>query len=769
MISRRDAHLVGAVAVTAGVVAALAGCEPTGAAVPDAVLTMALAGFVTWLGASVPWWAITVSGGLVGVVAAAEAQVAWVTVAWAAVTLGLVIGGVNSNQPALRAVAVGAVVQVALRLAWNPFFLAPALVAAAALGLLAVVGWRRRRRPVRLRVLWAAAALAGAAVLAAAAFGFAAWRVRDDASDGYHAMLEALELLQDGELTAARGVLLEASGHLHTASAGLDGPLTQPARLVPGLAQNRNIAADLMRSTADAADAVSAALDTVDLERLRIVDGAIDLDALAQLEPPLAELEATVLELQGVLRRSQSPWLVGPLSTRLDSARVRADQVAVQAVGSHAAARHGPALLGRDGPRRYLVAFTNPAESRGQSGVMGNWSELTITRGRIEHTASGRTNDLSQAIDASPPIRLDMPADYLARHAGYGADRGDGGVDRKYWVNAFVSPDAPSVGRVLAQLYTDSTGRTVDGVLIIDPRAIGGILQVTGPIRVDGLPERLSAGNAERFLTLDQYEFAENEREDFLAAATTAMFDQLLGSTLPPPQQLGRAVGPAATEGHLTAWMARPDEQRLLELVGMDAAMPVLADLPATDALAITANNASGNKIDTFLERSIVYRPVVDERSGQVAAELEITVTNTAPPAGYNDYVIGNLLGEPPGTNRMLVELWSALEFDTVQIDGADASAPASAELGWNIVTLMVDVPPGGTTVVTASLAGAVRPGDYQLVYRPQPLPRPDTVDVVARTADGDTVLSVDEPVLRRSLITRAGVAAWRPSDHPAR
>ena len=82
----------------------------------------------------------------------------------------------------------------------------------------------------------------------------------------------------------------------------------------------------------------------------------------------------------------------------------------------HAAAEVGPALLGADGPRRYFVAFTNPAEARGQSGLMGNWSELTIDEGRIELTDTGRTAVLDRGIDNSDPIFLDMPEEYFDRY-----------------------------------------------------------------------------------------------------------------------------------------------------------------------------------------------------------------------------------------------------------------------------------------------------------------------------------------------------------------
>ncbi|MFP5487594.1 MAG: DUF4012 domain-containing protein, partial [Acidimicrobiia bacterium] len=398
-ITRTDSVLIAVVAAVAGVLACLAGCEPTGNTVPDVILTFAVAALVTWLGASAPWWALFVGAVAASVAALGGAPFVLVVVAWVAAAAAGVIGEYRYNQPVLRAAIAGAVVQVVLRLEWSPFFLASALTAGAVLALIAITGWQRRRSHVRRWVLWGTAGAVAVGVLATAAFGVSALRIRGQATEGYQDMLLALDLLESGELDEAPDALATAAAGLSEAADGVDGALSQPARLVPVVAQNRDITADVLRRAAAAADAAGTALSSVDLDRLNIVDGRIDVAALADVEPALAELESTVLDLREVLDRTDSPYLVGPLASRLESARERADQVAVHAVASHAAARVGPAILGADGPRRYFIAFTNPAEARAQSGLMGNWSEVTITDGRIEVTRSGRTAELERGID----------------------------------------------------------------------------------------------------------------------------------------------------------------------------------------------------------------------------------------------------------------------------------------------------------------------------------------------------------------------------------
>ena len=59
-------------------------------------------------------------------------------------------------------------------------------------------------------------------------------------------------------------------------------------------------------------------------------------------------------------------------------------------------------------------------------------------------------------------------------------------------------------------------------------------------------------------------------------------------------------------------------------------------------------------------------------------------------------------------------------------------------------------------------LSGEVAPSNYELIYRPQPLPNPDRLIVDARTADGDEIFGFDGVLERRSVLSADGVNAWR-------
>jgi hypothetical protein len=761
-ITRSDAVVIAVLAAVSAVVAMFAGCSPTGEPVPDAILCGAVAALVTWLGASAPWWAlVAASGG--ALVASFGGAVVWSALAVVAVVAAAAVAYFGLSLAPVRAAVAAVVVQVAFRLDFSPFFLSSAIIAGALLLLLGVAGFLRRQRFVRRRVLWGAVGVSVFVVFAGAGLAVAAAANRDAASTGYVAMLDGLEYMQDGDVPAATGSLWTAAEELSEASGGLGGILTQPARMVPVLAQHRNAGAELLGRAADAAESAAMTLRAVDLEQLRIENGVIDLAALESLAAPLADLDATVAELRRSIADAESPWLVAPFRSRLDTAADRAEQVGRQATALSATADIGPQMLGADGTRRYFLAFVNSSEARGHSGLMGNWSELTLRNGRLQVTRSGRTAQLQRAITADPPVIIDAPSEFFVRYGPYGANRSGEGVHPDLWSNVTMPPDMPTVGNVMTQLYEVWSGYPIDGAFVFDPAGIAALLELTGSISVPELDQQLTARNVEQFLLVGQYEFEESEREDFLESITDAVVDQVLSSTLPAPQVLATTLADPALTGHISGFAVRPEEQQLFQLVGMDASMPRLFDNAWNgDGVAVVNDNASLNKIDSFLQRSIVYRATVDESDGSVDATLQVTFTNDAPSTGYADYVIGNRVGLPRGTNRTLLTLYSPHDIVEYRLDGRAVDLLTQREFGWNATPFFIDVPPGSSRVIEVVLAGEIAPGPYRLAYRPQPMPRPDRVSIEVTTTSGRRVASHDGPLVRRSVLTADGIEAWR-------
>ncbi len=756
-ITPRDAALVGAVACTGAVVALFAGCSPTGSAVPDGVLTASFVAFVTWAAASAPWWALV---GAAGAVAVLSISSPWlVALAAIAIAIGAGLGLERNSLPFARAASAAITMHVAVRLDWEPFFASRGLMAAGVAALLGVAGLSRRSRVTRRKVTRGLLAVGAFALVALIGLGVGGGVAHSNATRGYERLVEGLSHARNGDPIAASASLRLAATQLRTAERRWTALWSQPARLVPVLAQNRSAIGEVLDRAAAAADAAADALGLIDLDQLRVVGGVVDVEALALLARPLSDLERTATQLADALGSVDTPWLFGPVRDRVDTAHELAVEVARQAHTTSTVATVGPAMLGNDGARRYLVAFTSPGEARGTSGLMGNWAEITVTKGALQLTASGRTSVLIDALRANGEASLTASPDYFSRYGPFGAGDGTAAtpVQPKFWSNITMSPDMPSVGSAMAQLYDQATDRRVDGVIVIDPEGLAALLELTGPVTVPDAGITLTSVTVQQYLLFDQYTRAEADREDVLEAVTKATVARVLSAALPGPSVLARELGPAALEGHISMWAERADEEALMVLTGTDASMP---QLNGRDGLAVVNNNASGSKIDTFLRRSVRYTAGVNERTGQIQATLTITLENTAPTTGYPEYVIGNVIDLPIGTNRTLLSVYTPLAFTSATLDGQPVGLTTGSESGWQVHSAVITLAPAQTSTLVVSLDGSLRPGDYALVYRPQALASPGQFFAEVTNQNGTTVAGYAGTLRRRSVLSSDGLSS---------
>lgn len=712
--------MVWAIAVAAAVLGALAGCEPTRTGWFDPLLTGAMAGLVVLAGATAPWWA---AGSAAAVLAVVE-HAAWALgVSVAAFAVMVVIGLRRESAGTLRALAALAVTQVALRLGMERPFAISAVIAALAMGVILVTGISRRPQRIRRLATRTVLGIGGFYLFAALCAGIAGLAARSSLSEGVRTAVDGLRAVRSGDADGAAAALSESADALGSARRTIDSPLMWPGRLVPGLGQHVDSAVRLVHAGGDAARVVSKTVAAVDPDSVRVRSGLVDLDAIDRLRDPIELTRDAMGDLQRAVDESRSGWLVGPFADRFRRLAEETARADLQARNAYEAAALAPQLLGRDGKRVWLVLFTTPAESRGLGGFIGNFAEIETERGQIRIVKQGTNVQLING-GANPDDRtITGPADYLTRYGPYGAGRNGGPMERFFWVKVNMAPDLPTVARVVAEVYPQSGGRPIDGVIVADPYALQSVVRLTGPLSVPGTDTVLNPGNIVRYLLVDQYrEFATQNsvRRDALSDVADQAISKLLTTDLPSPVVIAQAFGGVLTSGHLMIWSLRDDDVGPITRLGIGGALPE----PVSDGTFFTVNNAGPSKLDSFLQQSMSYRAFVDERSGQVAADVEIRLRNTLPnPSPLPDDLIGNTRGLPLGTNRTLLTVYSPLQVVGATVGGQAQAFGTTAELGWLAHDTPVDIPPGGETVVRLRLAGTVGVNDgYSWAFRPQPL-----------------------------------------------
>ena len=341
---------------------------------------------------------------------------------------------------------------------------------------------------------------------------------------------------------------------------------------------------------------------------------------------------------------------------------------------------------------------------------MGSWGELVTDGGRLELTRTGQLRELTEGGPDPDARRIEGHPEFVA-HWGQGPAR--------YWGLIGFSPDFPTVGSIIAQLYPESGGEEIDGVIAIDPAGFAALLELSGPVTVEGFDGQLGPENAEQVLLHDQYldDGEEADREAFLEAAIRALFDELTAGELPGPQSISAALAPMVDGRHVQLFALEDDEQRFFEAIGADGA----AERRQSDGVGMVGQNYNGNKIDYFLRRSLTYDVVWDPATGRVEGTLEVELTNEAPASGLPRSVIGwggdegfNELPVADGENLMYLSLYAALQLDDLTVDGQPIELNRVVEdLGFVSYDAYVRVPSQTTKVVRATVSGQVEPGPH--------------------------------------------------------
>jgi Protein of unknown function (DUF4012) len=675
---------VGGIGVVAGIGVVLAGPSPTGSTVVDTLLLIVVVAACIFCIATAPWlrrWNET-------------------------------------PRPIITAAILGIAVQILARLGNVRYFgvtSAFAIIPVLALTLIAI----QRRTGQRRVQLWSVfGGLVAAAILALIGFGVAAAAARPDLMRGTDEAERALDSLKAGDLDTARHGFDIAAGLLENAKDDLDALWAQPARLLPVVAQHRRAAADLAESATSVSSTISGVLAEVDFDKLRIVNGTIDVAAITALQDPLQRLVTALDDLDSTVTSVHSGWLVQPVSSRLSTLSEQVENQLVEGERAARAVELAPDMLGATGKRVYFIAFTTPSEARGLGGFMGTWAELSIDAGHFSISAVGRTADL--AVDG----------------------------DTEHWLRITGSPHFPDVASAIADGYPAYSGHPVDGVIAMDVDTVAALMELTGPIDLTTIPQAISADNAAKFLLSDQYVLAPAGTEMLEEAAGTTIA-RLLSSSLPAPPDLVDLLSPYAAQGRLIGWSSRAVEEDLFDRMHMAGKLP---ELNGGDGLGVVIDNMGGNKIDYYLTGEVSYLVETDEPSGTGAGTLIITLHNGAPPGVTEPAtVFGNTVGAPPGTNAMQLHVYSAMPVTAVTVDGASRAVDlVSKDHGFEVSTLNLQIPGQSTTQIKVQLAGPLDLTDgYHLVLRNAPAVKPM-----------ETELVVDEDIVE-DLGAQAGIYSF--------
>lgn len=689
-----ERELVVLAGTAAALAAAFSDAAPTGWVVLDVVGRAGLGGACVLLGARAGFVPVllTTAGG-----AAVAAGSSLQPLALAVTGVMVVTMLIWREAPRVTAVAAGVMAQVALHLHEPRAAGATAVAAALVLAPTLAAGAAQLSADTRRRLLRVGMTVVVFAVPASALGLASALTARHSLEEGLAASRGSLAAVQRADATLVTTQLDAADRAFEHAQGRLLGWWARPAWLVPVVGQNlrtlRSAAAEGRRLAASGRLLASAELDSI-----RPRGGRVSLDELRAATAPVHRTAERLAAAHRRLRATRSAWLLPPLKHHLDRALGQLASADDAADDASRVLRELPALLGGEGFRRYFLVVQTPAELRASGGFFGNFGEITADHGQLTLARVGAVQDLNDGSDPRSR-RLVGPPDYLSRYDRFAPER--------FWQNVNVSPDFPTVASVIANLYPQSGGAPVDGVLAVDPAGLATLLRVTGPVQLPELDEPITAENAESILLHRHYIHLagrEDARQEFLGGVARAVWNRLTTGPLPGAREILSTLAPAVRGKHFMVTSVRPHEERLFEDVNAAGKMAPVQD----DFLAVVTQAASANKIDYFLRRRFDYQVTLDPDSGELRASLVVVLQNLAPRTGLPAVVIG---GEarppiPVGDNRVYLSVYTPWALEDARIDDKAVSFEADNELGRRVYSSFVVVPSQGSLTVRLELSG---------------------------------------------------------------
>jgi UDP-N-acetylmuramyl pentapeptide phosphotransferase/UDP-N-acetylglucosamine-1-phosphate transferase len=593
-------------------------------------------------------------------------------------------------------------------------------------------------------------------------------RAHTAATAGAAELENAVTAAQSGQFTAASSHLADAQRDLARAQADLRNPLVSAGLAYPVLSTNLDAARTLVSSGLAMAKTGTALIAEDQGYPRWIHGGTVNVQALAQAAPGLRQAAAVADHSSRAVDSLSREYLVPTVASATNRLQRALGTARAELDAGAEAATYLPPLLGADGPRRYFLAVQNPTESRGTGGLIGDWAVVVAQDGRIQLRNFQPLNPLVTGGNSHRSLRA--PPTYLAQY-----QRFDPAHD---WQNVNMSPDFPTVGAVIGDLFPQSGGSPVDGVIAVDPAGLQALLTLAGPINVTGWPVPITAANVQRVALFDAYVryTDESQRSGFLGNVAHAAFSAFTKLQVGDPSRLLAVLGPAAQGRHIQVYSSRAAEEAYLDQAGLAGALPSVR----SDSVALTTQNLAANKIDYYLHRAISYgvtlTPAGNAGGGlpsRAAADATfgVRLDNTAPASGLPPSIIGPYEpGFRAGEESTYLSVYSPLSFVSASQDGKPTTLSSAADAKNNAYSAFMDLQSGQRADLNVNLSGSVTllPGGwYELDLPHQPVVNPDQVSVTVTLAPGWKVKAArgaritDPQAVSAKLTQAADQAVW--------
>ena len=584
---------------------------------------------------------------------------------------------------------------------------------------------------------------------------------REHLERGRDGLANAQSALEKGDLPRAIQEFHAAEREFVDAKGDGDNPLMRIPALFPLIGRTPDAVrtfADVGLRLASAGVELTNELDLLPggLDALAPQDRRIPIENLQLLAPVMTRVRAEVEDVTAEAEGIATTLVPQEVVAGGDLLREKLTQALPAVRSADEMLRALPTFAGIDAPKRYLLGPENSAELRGTGGLLTTFSVVTIDDGLITLTPFRDIREIPLLRPQDAPWPSPELQDIYSSFNAAGSAR-----------NATATLDGPTASLFLENLWNETMPDPIDGVILVDVQALAYLVEATGPVEVEGVPNDLTKRNVVRFVASDAYGLIQDQdaRKDFVGVVGQAVFERFLRNA--GGDRGLRALIRAAADGHILVNAVDPLVDAAFRSAGVAGA---LGPVGGGDYLGVAVNNTAANKIDYYMHRHVEYDVTLGE-DGVATAAATVRFDNEAPADAEASYVFGPYEGNAlqgldlqPGEAYQRTSLYcsGACSLVAATRDGEPYAVQAYREGRYPLFVGQQRIAPQSAEEVRYDLeqrdvwTGNGGLGTYRLTVRSQPTLNPTTATITIRPPEGTSIAYASTP-----LEVADGVATW--------
>ncbi|WP_258061905.1 DUF4012 domain-containing protein [Arthrobacter sp. ZGTC412] len=389
-------------------------------------------------------------------------------------------------------------------------------------------------------------------------------------------------------------------------------------------------------------------------------------------------------------------------------------------------------MLGAEAPRDYLLIIQNNAEARSSGGIPGALAVLNVDKGKLTLGSQSSAGALGVM---SPSVPIDPEQQQIYSHRV-----------GKFMQDVNLTPDFPTTASTAQAMWERKFGQRVDGVVSIDPVALGYILEATGPVRITNpdlvsaaaarLPTELNGKNVVQTLLSDVYAQIEEPRlQDAYFAGVAQEIFAALSDGRGNAKGLIEGITRGTAEGRVLVWSGFEAEQSVIRKYALSGSVSGPSVAPAQ--FGVYFNDGTGAKMDYYVKRTV---QLVKEcpKDGYERTTVRVSSTNTAPKDAASSlpaYVTGGgVFGVPAGSVQSNIVVYGPVQanVESAEVDGQSTNFASFGHSNRPVGTLALRLAPGESSTIDFTFSKIVQHTEPNAVVTPTVQ---DVKDVILPTA----------------------------------